>query len=384
MVIMKIVHINDYYMDGWGYQENILPIYQKEMGHEIIFITSDLYRFPINNKRKTNQKEYYSSGIKIYRLKSKFELKKHFVIYKDLSKLLFYLKPDYIFCHEGITSLYLREVIEYKKKYPKTILVADNHADLINISNNKLYKFLYYKLFIKNYLKKYIVYFDKFYSITEEGKDFAENFLGIPPEKHELLYLGSDIKNNYFDKSLREKYRKLYDINDKDILFITLGKMNEKKRIDLLIKAFSKIKNNNIKLFIVGSIDKNYEGKIDSLIKNDKRIYKIGWIDSINFKNFLSAADVAIFPNGRTVIWQQCLACNLPLIIKYSRGAEYILSKKNGFFLYSDSYLEIKQILELIINNKDLILQMKNGTKELVDKLLSYEIIAKKTLDFKG
>lgn len=40
---MRIVHIapNAPYNNYWGYQENLLPKYQKKLGHEVILIVSN-------------------------------------------------------------------------------------------------------------------------------------------------------------------------------------------------------------------------------------------------------------------------------------------------------------------------------------------------------
>ena len=40
---MKIVHIQQYFNEGFGYQENVLPYYQKKLGHDVIMITSLSY-----------------------------------------------------------------------------------------------------------------------------------------------------------------------------------------------------------------------------------------------------------------------------------------------------------------------------------------------------
>ena len=41
---MKIVHIapSAPYNDHWGYQDNLLPKYQKKLGHEVTMITTNL------------------------------------------------------------------------------------------------------------------------------------------------------------------------------------------------------------------------------------------------------------------------------------------------------------------------------------------------------
>jgi hypothetical protein len=33
---MKIVHIQQFYNEGFGYQENVFPGYQKRLGHDVV------------------------------------------------------------------------------------------------------------------------------------------------------------------------------------------------------------------------------------------------------------------------------------------------------------------------------------------------------------
>ena len=114
---MKIVHVQQSYEDGMGYQENILPAYQAKLGHEVTLITSDLspyYGFQSSNRYKSPG-EYIENGFKIRRIKTKGEFKGRFVLFDDLFRVLEEEKPDYIF-HHGVTAPSLYDVVNYKKK----------------------------------------------------------------------------------------------------------------------------------------------------------------------------------------------------------------------------------------------------------------------------
>ena len=51
---MKILHLINYYQPKIGYQEYFLAKKQRELGHEVFFITSDRY-FPFKNYKKSYQ-----------------------------------------------------------------------------------------------------------------------------------------------------------------------------------------------------------------------------------------------------------------------------------------------------------------------------------------
>ena len=43
---MRIVHVNQFYIPGLSYQENILPHEQAKLGHEVWILTSDRLPHP--------------------------------------------------------------------------------------------------------------------------------------------------------------------------------------------------------------------------------------------------------------------------------------------------------------------------------------------------
>ncbi|UXZ09720.1 hypothetical protein F1C14_14220 [Clostridium perfringens] len=83
---MKIVHIHQYYNDGMGYQENILPRYHKKLNNEVFLITSDLSNGFDKESRSKEKGTYYDNGIIIKRIGIYCEFKNRFVIFKDLYK----------------------------------------------------------------------------------------------------------------------------------------------------------------------------------------------------------------------------------------------------------------------------------------------------------
>ena len=71
---MKIVHISENYIEGWGYQENLLPQYQKRVGHDVVVISDNNHLKYIQDQELANvivKKgcEYEYDGIKIYKIK---------------------------------------------------------------------------------------------------------------------------------------------------------------------------------------------------------------------------------------------------------------------------------------------------------------------------
>jgi glycosyltransferase involved in cell wall biosynthesis len=378
---MKIVHICQYYNDGWGYQENLLPRYQKKLGHDVVVITSDRRSFypKDKNKRIIGIGTFFDNEVRVERIPIKREFKSRFVVFKDLMNVLEKEKPEYIF-HHGLTSPSLLTVVKYKKNSKNVFLAADNHADYFNSGKLWIWRLIYYRIYWKHKISKNINDIDIFFSMTPNCMIFGEKQLNIPSAKHELLYLGSDVDNNHFDLGWREQIRKHYGIKDNDIIIVTAGKTDKRKKVDKIIRSLKEINENNLKFIIVGSIEKDYEKELDNLIGDDKRIIKVGWVDYNELFKYFSAADVALFPGGQSVLWQQTISCELPTIFRYWPDADYLLSNENGIFLFSDSQKELTQYLRILLHNPELREKMKKGAIKERDEILSYEMIAKQSL----
>ena len=346
---MKIVHICQYYNDGYGYQENLLPKYQAKLGHEVVVVTSDRNSY-FNGAKKpkiVGTGQYTDNGVRVIRLGISNEFKGRYVRFVNLYSVLERERPDYIF-HHGIVSPSVFEIIRYKRKYPVTKIAIDNHGDYANSGRNVFWRFLYYRTYWKNKLKKIHSKVDRYFSITPNCKTFAEKEFGVPCEKHTLLLLGVDEETIYFSPEWREKIRKQYGVQDTDLAIITIGKLDEKKKVEVLIDAIKRINNKRIKLFIVGSFQKEYEIVIDSLIGEATEFIKTGWVEQNQVFKYLSAADLAVFPGGQSVLWQQAISTGLPIILKHWQEIEYIKINDDIHFLYTSNAEELEKMIQTL------------------------------------
>jgi glycosyltransferase involved in cell wall biosynthesis len=55
-----------------------------------------------------------------------------------------------------------------------------------------------------------------------------------------------------------------------------------------------------------------------------RNIIYVGWVKPGEIYQYYMASDVAVYPGGQSVLWQQAIACGLPLICKYWYGCEYL------------------------------------------------------------
>lgn len=370
---MKIVHIHQYFNEGYGYQENILPNYHKELGHDVILITSTYSDGHNNEKRKKNTGIFKENNFLVKRIETVGEFKHRFVFFKSLYKELELQKPDFIY-HHSPTAPSILTVSNYKKKNPHVNLVVDNHADLQISGRNKLWKLIYYNMFWRYILKKVDYNINHYFGVTPDRCLFLSKELGVCDKKISLLPIGADV--NYVDNinDSKKNIRHKLNIRDKDTLICHGGKMSYNKKTDYLINAFMKIDNPSLKLILFGQfVDK----ELEKLIQNDNRIVFLGWCNRDKVLSIMKASDIGIWNGNHTTLLEDAIACELPLILRKYGSTEHLI-KNNGSFIKTNNVDEIYYVLKNLINKKN-IDRWKHGAEEM-KKELSYAKIAKDSL----
>jgi glycosyltransferase involved in cell wall biosynthesis len=372
---MKIVHIQQYYNDGMGYQENILPRYHSKLEHDVVLITSTLSNGFTGGQRQKREGKYQDNGFKVHRIPVKGEFKNRFVIFENLYDYLKKEKPDYIY-HHSVIAPSLAIVAKYKKEYPEVFLAVDNHADLNISAKFKLWKLFYYNICGKFFAKKYDKYVDVYFGVTPSRCLFMNEELGINNHKIRLLPIGADVEG--VDVSLsRDEFLEKYKIDKNSLLIVHGGKITPEKETDKILRAFMRIKSPQIRLILFGDIkDEN----VKELIPKDKRIMCLPWLNREETMAVLKFSDIGIWNTQHTTLLEDAVAVNLPMILRYY-GSTCHLIKNTGLFLYEGSVREIQDKLNFIIENEDILKNFRENTKQLKN-LLSYGNIAKESIEY--
>lgn len=373
---MKIVHIclSSAYIEGWGYQENLLPEYLYEAGTENHIISSNCI-FPaylsqdIKNQIIAKGLKYKVGNIYIHKICGK-RISSSVLIPYGLKKMLDDIKPDVIF-HHGISITTLPIVSKYAKKHNCKLFV-DNHADEINMSKNKLWILFYYKFLSRLACSIRRSTFTKFYGVTNSRCDFINKYFGVTNNKIELLPIGAD--TNLADtliskKELRDKYKFSQD----EKIVVSGGKMGIDKGTFDLIRAIEELKaTHKIKLILFGKFE-DEETKNLAQSKDFVTIY--GWCDRIKTLELLKLADVACWPIHHTTLNEDAIAVGTPLIIRKTGTTQHLING-NGIWLESGNKKDLKNAIEIFYTNKGgLSNEIHLSCKKMKEKL-SYNNIA--------
>jgi glycosyltransferase involved in cell wall biosynthesis len=243
-----------------------------------------------------------------------------------------------------------------------------------------LKKKLYFHILSKNLFSKAF----RIHAITKDEKNNLKKLFS----KSEFVEIPNLIKNK--DIHLQN----LEVNNEKYILY--LGRLHEKKGIDILIKSFSNLEDKNIKLKIAGGLNE-YKSKLDALVgqlKLEKRIEFLGLVKGQQKNGLFRNAYVFVAPSFSEVVGMVNLEAALqqtPVITTHQTGLKKEWNE-NGGVLINPNQDEIIFALEKAIN-WSLEERNSNGNKlfQFVKKNYSWEYrfidwlkLYKSTLNYKN
>lgn len=383
--LLRIVHIclANFYVDGMGYQENLLPKHHAKE-HEVLIVASDFSFDPSGNRTKKIEKNYlneYGIPVKVLEKSTRYGFYSRYKDFERVYETLHDFKPDIIFCHGG-QFIALKDVINYCKKNKNVKFFIDQHADFYNTPVNTLRKRMAQWLIYGYWMRKAVPYVDKFWGVTPWRCQYLHEVYGLPENKIDLLIMGGDDDKIDFENQhkIRKKIRAKYKFADDDMLIITGGKIDKEKNIHLLINAVKEIDYEKVKLLVFGQPSDKYKDEFLQSIENIDKIKYIGWISSDESYDYFLAADLAVFPGTHSVLWEQACACGLPGLFRYWEGMQHVDVGGNALFLREDSKDEIKRVLLDFIKNPEKLANMKKVAQEKAVEIFSYRKIAKRAI----
>ena len=383
---MKIVHIaiSCFYIEGAGYQENLLPKAHRKAGHEVTMISSQ-YSFNSKGQVEYRPVRTYTNDndVKVIILKDTPHLRLGLNMFKKkcygLYKALENEHPDIIFMH-GLSALDSYTVLRYLRKHPQVKFYADQHGDYYNTRYSTLGRFVL-NFITRPMVKKIADRANKLWGTTPWRVEYMQDVYKVPAEKTDLLVMGADEgKIDWENKdTIRKAIRKQYDIDENDFLIITGGKVNRAKNIHLLADAIVALNRKDIKLLVFGSFDKEME---ETFIKyaDKENIVLAGWIKSDAAYNVFLAGDLVCFPGTHSVLWEQAVACGIPGIYQLWNGMKHVNVNDNAILIKDITKESIFNTIQLILSNKELYNKMKNNAEQAMTSFY-YCDIARKAIE---
>jgi glycosyltransferase involved in cell wall biosynthesis len=385
---MRILHccLAAFYIDNYGYQENILPKMHKLQGHEVSILASTETYIDNSSLGYVDSGTYYScDGISVTRIPySKIlprVIMKKLRIYIGVKEFIEKFEPDVIFLHD-CQFLSIVQVAKYKVKHPNVRIYVDGHTDFINSARGLLSKHLLHGIIYRWCAKVIEPYTKKFYGVLPIRTKFFHDMYGIDSRKIETLPLGVDDSVIDFNNTnvIRKMIRDRLEISDSDFVIVTGGKIDTRKNIHLLMRAFSGLDIDNIKLIVFGTANLEMREEIDSL-SHHKNIINIGWVSSESVYDYFMASDLAFFPGTHSVLWEQAIGTGLPCVFRRWPGIQHVDVGGNCMFINEGTIEAIEDAIKNVIFKRELFDSMKKVAIEKGRSEFSYYEIAKRAIE---
>lgn len=383
---MRILHccLACFYVDSYGYQENILPKQHKSDGHEVeIMASTETY---VDGKRLGYvQPSFYisESGIPVTRLAYRKFLPHFFMrkfrMYRGINNTLERFQPDIIFIHD-CQFIDIRLIVKYARRNPEVKIFVDCHADSNNSAKNWLSKYILHKLIYRWCAKMIEPYTEKFYGVLPARCSFLHDVYGIAQNKIELLVMGAEDDRVHIEQrdEIRERLLRELNLRTNDFIIVTGGKFTKRKKLDVLLKAIRIVNFERIKLIVFGSMTRDVMEEVKAELTNPNVRY-IGWLGAEKVYDYFIMSDLTVFTGLHSVLWEQALACGVPCVFSDMDGFHHVDKGGNCIFLKDGTAEEVADVLMRISLNQEVHSEMKRCAMHAAPHFL-YSDIARRSI----
>lgn len=340
---MRIVHVclAAFYIDNYGYQENVLPKLHKKMGHDVIIVASTETYVNKTDLGYVEARSYVTNdGVPVHRIPYAAwvpsRLKNKVRAYRGLRLILEEFKPDLIFLHD-LQFLDLLTIRQYASVYPTTIF-ADCHSDYVNSARGLMSRLILHGLFYRTIIRRTLPWIEKFFPTLPCRADFLDEVYGVDRQKMELLPFGVDdsLTEGLDRGSVRKTTRQMYGIPSDAVVIVTGGKLDLRKNIHLLVDRFSALKRAdrlpNFHLLVFGAPDEAVQAQLAKLNVHPD-VHLVGWTAAKEIYRMFWAADLAFFPGTHSVLWEEAIGHGLGSVLHRWPGMEHLDLGGNALFL---------------------------------------------------
>ena len=224
------------------------------------------------------------------------------------------------------------------------------------------------------------------YDFILENKYATEN-------KLKIIANGSSngINTSFFSLSQvleeqRNLLKKQLGIKEGDFVFIFVGRLVGDKGINELIEAFSSLKFDNVKLLLVGPMEK----KLDPL--KEETLHKIETnplIISVGFQKdvrpYFAISDSLVFPSyreGFPNVVMQAGAMGLPCIVSNINGCnEIIMEEVNGMIVPVKNVKQLQEKMFLLSQDRELYTRLQLNSRKIIIERYEQAIVWEEILN---
>jgi glycosyltransferase involved in cell wall biosynthesis len=224
---------------------------------------------------------------------------------------------------------------------------------------------------------------NKIIAISQATADDIVHYFPQAKNKIKIIYNGWDHKNfKPLSTDKIEAIRDEHDLPGKFVLYI--GRLETKKNIQNLIKAFALLKNKNYQLVLAGRPGNFGYQEIERLAQEMKgRVKILGYVKSEHYQQLIATADIFAFPSkfeGFGIPILEAMGSGVPVVASDMK----VLKEVGGvaaLYFDPDQPQDIADKLDQLISDTSLQDRLRNRGLEQSTKF-SWSKCAKETLDY--
>jgi glycosyltransferase involved in cell wall biosynthesis len=353
---MKILFINDNYFSigGANIANRNLVKFLLDKKIDVSLITCSYIKRPVNH-------------INIYTLPTLISKYPSFIAIPYVQKINYVISkenPDIIHLQVPTPISLIALWLARRKKIPVVIGI---HELPKNISiYSPVAKSLITKL-----IKKILAYGLEKTNVSVAPSEFAKRYYKKLAPKSDIRVIsnGTDIDTFKHSYSKAILFKNIFlshlDSNLPIILFV--GRIMPDKNLEILIKAIEGI---NVIVVLVGNIWQSYIKNLNLLSR--RKVIITGWVSKSILIGAYSAADIFVQPSTselQSLAILEAMSCGLPIIgVNYGPIPELVIQDLNGLLFEPYNFLDLREKIRSLLNNKSTINKMQKESLRIVQK----------------
>lgn len=202
---------------------------------------------------------------------------------------------------------------------------------------------------------------------------------GINPQKIDVIYNGVESKNINHESSFK-KLSKEFDLDQNSPILLYVGSGFKRKGVEEFLTIISKLKNKNIKAFVIGK-EKNLKcyQQLSKDLRIDKKVIFTGPRDDVD--DFYTIGDIFLFPTRYepfSNVVLEAMSFENAVFTTQQNGAHEVLDK-DYIMNHSEDFSVVSKINQLLENIQELNKVKENNRSKASE--LSIELNMQKTIE---
>lgn len=386
---MRVVLLSEFFCQGMGYLENMLPKYLARLGVEAHVVATGLRphggQQPGNNPTQLNTLRpgivERQDGYTLHIVQNKKSL--GYPRMRGLRDALKRIRPD-IVQTMSVTGWVPLDAALYRASLSYKLFTGCHyHASVFPLAQKATHPLSAERIMctltrgIPGRLLSRGA--EKCYAISPDCADVAVRFFGVPEKRIEICPLGVDTEifhpiSSSVEHSAREQIRARLGFKDNDIVCVYSGRFSEDKNPLLLARAIDGLAccGGGIRgLFIGNGIQANEIQECANCISHP-------FVPVSELGDFYRAAEIGVWPRQESMSMLDAAACGLPIVVNHTLAAPERIDG-NGEVYRLDDVNDLMKVLTSLMDTAKRRGMGKVGSNKMA-QAFSWEAIAKRRL----